>query len=360
MSLFEKEYPKVVRSRTAIITVASLFLGLILLIVVININKSSHIDDNKKAQDVTKKEKVSTAPLDSNWYKTKTVAPVIKQEEKPTVLKASTQQNETHSSNTSEINVVKNPVITQDPEMEKILKAPISSNQITDNSVYSNVNNQTQSQAQSNNNLNGLRNIDQGTQNTQDQNLQNSKKAFLQDNQKANPDYLMQTLKSPISPYEVKAGTVIPATLITGINSDLPGQIIGQVRNNVYDTVSGNYLLIPQGSKLTGLYDSQIVYGQSRVLVVWQRIIFPNGQSINLEGMPGIDLSGYAGFSDQVNNHNPTVNQMLAASLGTNIMNSSNAILQKSLGVQPTLVIRPGYLMNVSVTKDIVFPNVYR
>jgi len=138
------------------------------------------------------------------------------------------------------------------------------------------------------------------------------------------------------------------------------------------------------------LYDSQIAYGQERVLIAWKRIIFPNGQSINLEGMPGIDLSGYAGFHDQVNNHygkifgsvllmsiisagaqlsqpqqqfsnnsQLSVSQMIAASLGTNIMNTANMMTEKNLSIQPTLVIRPGYLFNVSITKDMVFPSAY-
>ena len=217
------------------------------------------------------------------------------------------------------------------------------------------------------------------------------KKDFLQINGQPNPnDYLGSTLQNPQSLYEVQAGSIIPALLLSGINTDLPGQITAQVRSNVYDSISGNYLLIPQGAKLIGLYDSQITYGQKRVLVVWNRIIYPDGRSIDLEGMPGIDLSGYTGFNDQVNNHYfkifssvllmsalsagaqlsqpqqnnsvfapPTVGQTLAQSLGTNIANTGNMIAQKDLNIQPTNTIRSGYKFNVSVTKDMVFPMAY-
>ena len=197
-------------------------------------------------------------------------------------------------------------------------------------------------------------------------------------------------VKNPLSNYEVQAGTIIPAVLITGINSDLPGQITAQVRSPVYDSISGRYLLVPQGARLIGLYDSHVVYGQERVLVAWKRIIFPNGNSINLEGMPGVDISGYAGFKDKANNHYgkifgsvilmsflsagaqlsqpqqsadnnqpPTVNQMIAQSLGTSIASAGVAILNKNINIPPTLEIRPGYVLNVAVTKDIVFPGPY-
>lgn len=189
---------------------------------------------------------------------------------------------------------------------------------------------------------------------------------------------------SPRSPYEVKAGTIIPSSLITGINSDLPGQIVGQVRENVYDTVTGNYLLIPQGSRLLASYDSAVTFGQARVLVCWNRLIRPDGVSIGLECMPGIDLSGYAGFADDVDHHwfriitgvalgtllsataqrsqgdvggyNPTVPQLWAASSGASLKQAGQAITQKNLAIPPTIAVRPGYSVNVLVTKDIVIP----
>ena len=100
-------------------------------------------------------------------------------------------------------------------------------------------------------------------------------------------EVLPAALRPPTSRYEVKAGTIIPAVLVI-VNSDLPGQLIAQVRENVFDTESGQYLLVPQGARLIGLYDHQVAYGQERVLVTWKRVIFPNGSSLSLkDGMPG-------------------------------------------------------------------------
>jgi type IV secretory pathway VirB10-like protein len=183
------------------------------------------------------------------------------------------------------------------------------------------------------------------------------------------------------SPYEVKMGAVIPAILISGINSDLPGQIIGQVSQNVYDSVNGDYLLIPQGSKLIGTYNSMLALGQERALLIWQRLLFPNGDSVDLGSMGGTDQGGYAGFKDQVNNHfmkiygnavllslvgagfqmsqrnsnaQSTPEQIIAAQLGVNMGNLSNEILRKQIQIQPTIEIRPGYRFNVMVNRDMI------
>ena len=117
--------------------------------------------------------------------------------------------------------------------------------------------------------------------------------------------YLQQSLQKPISPYEIKAGSIIPAALITGLNSDLPGQIVGQVTEPVYDTVAGQHLLIPQGTKIVGRYNADIGYGQNRLQIVWDRLIMPNGNSIGLESMVGTDKTGAAGLEDQVDYHIP-------------------------------------------------------
>ena len=227
----------------------------------------------------------------------------------------------------------------------------------------------------------------------QNQNQQDEKKSFLKNIDDSNSDYLSSRLTSAISPYEVKAGSVIPAAMISGLNSDLPGQIVAMVRDNVYDSLTRQYLLIPQGTKLIGLYDSNIAYGQERVLVIWNRLIYPNGDSINLKGMPGTDLEGYAGFHDIVDNKywklfgtsfvmgvitgamqysqnntnpnvqvgglgvtstNPTIGQTMAGSLGQQLGQTGLSIAQKNLNVQPTLIIRPGYLFNVMLTADII------
>jgi type IV secretory pathway VirB10-like protein len=214
-------------------------------------------------------------------------------------------------------------------------------------------------------------------------NDQTGKQGFLaQSGSTRSDDYLNAGIQHPESPYEVIAGTVIPGTMIGGIDSDLPGEIIGQVRENVYDTATGKYLLVPQGSRLVGVYSSAVTYGQTRVLVAWNRLIYPNGDSIDLGQMPGSDVGGYAGFNDEVNNHylrifgsailaslfsagaqlsqpqnsNGNVNstQILAASLGQQANTVGTMLISRGLDIQPTLTIRNGYLFNIMVTKDMV------
>ncbi|MEE9914008.1 MAG: TrbI/VirB10 family protein [Deltaproteobacteria bacterium] len=223
-----------------------------------------------------------------------------------------------------------------------------------------------------------------GGGNKDDQNLQTEKRKFIKD-QKESKDkdaYLKYSLMKAISPYEVKAGSIIPGVLITGINSDLPGGIVGQVRENVYDTVTGQHLLIPQGTRVIGEYDSKVAYAQERVLIVWTRMIFPNGDSINLEGMNGVDMSGYSGLSDQVNNHfaklllgvilsttlstsakiaagnydsgTADYGQLAVSGAAEEINKVGSKIVEKNLNVQPTLEIRPGFKFNVFVNKDMI------
>jgi len=196
-------------------------------------------------------------------------------------------------------------------------------------------------------------------------------------------------------PLEVKTGAVIPAVMVTGINSDLPGNIIAQVSQNVWDTATGRRLLIPQGSKLFGVYDSRVVYGQERVLVAWNRVIFPDGSAFTLGAMPGADMAGYAGYTDEVNNHYlrifgsailmslisggmaytldsmspnintnsmntaPSMQQEMASALAAQLGQTTMQLLQKNLNIKPTLEIRPGYQFNVIVTKDLVFQKPY-
>jgi type IV secretion system protein VirB10 len=140
-----------------------------------------------------------------------------------------------------------------------------------------------------------------GTQNI-DPNGQGAKEDFFNADLKK-LGYLPNKVVAPTSAYELKRGSVIPATLITGINSDLPGRITAQVSQNVYDSATGHYLLIPQGAKLLGRYDSKVSFGQNRVLVIWTDIIFPNGATLRIGGMAGTDAEGYGGFNVQVDNH---------------------------------------------------------
>ncbi|MFT4118326.1 IncP-type conjugal transfer protein TrbI [Bradyrhizobium sp.] len=202
--------------------------------------------------------------------------------------------------------------------------------------------------------------------------------------------YLPNKVVAPTSAYELKRGSVIPATLITGINSDLPGRITAQVSQNVYDSATGHLLLIPQGAKLMGRYDSKISFGQSRVLVVWTDIIFPNGSTLQIGGMSGTDAEGYGGFTDEVDNHYFKIfgSAILVAAIGAGIDMSMPAgspygyrqtptdsarnsfaetfgrvaeqTISKNMNVQPTLEIRPGYIFNVLVDQDMVFPSAYR
>lgn len=193
-----------------------------------------------------------------------------------------------------------------------------------------------------------------------------------------------------VSPYELKRGSVIPATLISGINSDLPGRITAQVSQNVYDSAIGHRLLIPQGTKLFGRYDSKVSFGQSRVLVVWTDLIFPNASTLQIGGMAGTDAQGFGGFHDKVNNHywRTFGSAALIALIGTGIDASlpesstlatqdtasdaarrnfaesfgraAEQTISRNLNVQPTLEIRPGYKFNVLVDQDIIFPGIYK
>ena len=204
-------------------------------------------------------------------------------------------------------------------------------------------------------------------------------------------DVLPTTVRGPVSPYEVKAGTIIPGVLLTGVNSDLPGQLIAQVREPVFDTETGQHLLIPQGARLVGLYGHQTVYGQERVLITWKRVIFPNGTSLSLkDGMPGTDALGAAGFQDEVNHHlvrvfgsalllsiisaglqlsqipdfgqgfsGPTAGNVLGAAVGQQLGQTSSELIRRGMNVSPTIEIRSGYAFNVMVTQDIVFPGPY-
>ncbi|MGL4236246.1 TrbI/VirB10 family protein [Tabrizicola sp.] len=182
----------------------------------------------------------------------------------------------------------------------------------------------------------------------------------------------------PASPYVLQAGAVIPAALVTGIRSDLPGQIVAQVTQHVYDSPSGRYLLIPQGTRLIGEYDSGIGVGQRRVLLVWTRLIFPDGSSIVLERQRGADAGGYAGLEDGVDYHWWDIAKAAALStllnVGTElaaddgdvlasairdgaqdtINDAGQQIVSRQLDVQPTLTIRPGFPVRVIVTRDLI------
>jgi type IV secretory pathway VirB10-like protein len=204
------------------------------------------------------------------------------------------------------------------------------------------------------------------------------KLAFLDgpvDRRTVSPD----RVEPPASPYVLQAGSVIAAALITGIRSDLPGEVTAQVTEDVYDSPTGKALLIPQGARLVGQYDAQVTFGQSRVLLVWTRLIMPNGRSVVLERQPAADAEGYAGLEDEVDNHwgmlfkAAILSTLLSVGSEAGTTNNENSLAQairqgasqsfnqtgeqvvgRSLNVQPTLTIRPGFPVRVLVTHDLV------
>ncbi|MBR0724209.1 TrbI/VirB10 family protein [Bradyrhizobium manausense] len=214
------------------------------------------------------------------------------------------------------------------------------------------------------------------------QNGQDRKLAFVSasvDRRTVSPDRITK----PASRYIVQAGTVIPGALITGIRSDLPGQITAQVTENVFDTPTGRFLLVPQGARLIGIYDSQVTFGQSRVLLVWTRLIMPNGRSIVLERQPGADSAGYAGLEDQVDNHwgelfkaaalstflavgtelgagsdtnsnDSAIIQALRHGASDSLNQTGQQVVRRSLNIQPTLTVRPGFPVRVVVNRDLI------
>ncbi|MCG2840400.1 conjugal transfer protein TraI [Sandaracinobacter sp. RS1-74] len=210
-------------------------------------------------------------------------------------------------------------------------------------------------------------------------NMQRSKQEFVErgpESRTLNAGRLID----PVSPNIVQAGNIIAAALITGISSDLPGQVTAQVTQNVYDSPTGRILLIPQGSRLIGDYDSQVAYGQRRILLAWSRLILPDGRSIILDRQPAGDAAGYAGLEDRVNQHWGGIARAAALStllsIGAEMGSDSNddiarairdggqdtfnragqEIVRRQLNIQPTLTVRPGYPVRVLVARDIVMP----
>ena len=186
-------------------------------------------------------------------------------------------------------------------------------------------------------------------------------------------------LETPASPHQVMAGSVIAASLLTGLNSDLPGMVVAQVTEPLFDTVTGRTLLIPQGSRLIGSYDSVVAFGQSRALLVWQRIILPDGSSVQIDNLPATDAAGYAGLEDRVDFHTWRLLKGVALStllgVGTELsigddesdlvralrqstQQSANQagqqIVSKNLNIQPTITVRPGWPLRVIVHRDLV------
>ena len=226
---------------------------------------------------------------------------------------------------------------------------------------------------------------------TDEQNIQSRKEAFLTKARSINPDdYVKSTRVAALSRYEIKAGWEIPAVMEQAVNSDLPGDLKALVTANVYDTATGHYLLIPQGARLIGSYDSAVSYGQDGLQVVWNRIIFPDASSIDLAGMVGQDSHGASGFRDDVDNHYkrliglsvlsslfsagfqlsqprggtifqyPSPAQIAAGSVGQEVSQTGAQIMRKNLNIQPTIKVPVGYKFNVRVNRDILFDSPYQ
>jgi type IV secretion system protein VirB10 len=213
---------------------------------------------------------------------------------------------------------------------------------------------------------------------TATQNMQDQKLAFMNgpvDRRTVSLDRLAR----PVSPYVIQAGWVIAGTLDGGVRSDVPGDIRALVTENVYDSPTGQYLLIPQGSRLFGHYSNQVSFGQRRVQIVWTRLILPNGDNMVLENLPVADAQGYSGLEDEVDNHWGSIFHAVVlstilsvgAEAGTSDsennlaqairMGASNSfdqagqqIVSRNLNIQPTLTIRPGFPIRVMVDHDLV------
>ena len=192
-------------------------------------------------------------------------------------------------------------------------------------------------------------------------------------------DINAHALTGPASPWTLSAGTVIPASLVTGLNSDLPGMVVAQVTENVRDSATGRAVLIPQGTRLIGTYDSVVAFGQQRALLVWQRVLFPDGSSVRLDNMPATDAAGYAGLEDKADFHEWRLLKgiILSSLLGVgsefssgggqsdlvralrdsawqNGARAGDQIVSHNLEVQPTLRVRPGWPVRAIVHKDLV------
>jgi len=221
------------------------------------------------------------------------------------------------------------------------------------------------------------------------QNDQEQKAGFRQQYGKPESEYLSSVRKPPLGKYEIKAGWLIPAVLEQQLNSDLPGLIRALVRENVYDSATGRYILVPAGSTLVGTYNSHIGYGQNALQAVWRRVIFPDGSSLALGGFEGDDSTGAAGFRDQVDNHwrrilsgalltslfsagievsqgtnssvlqSQSVGQQVGQAVGQQVGQLGVEVTRRNLNVQPTIIVRPGYRFFVRVEKDLLFKGPY-
>lgn len=250
----------------------------------------------------------------------------------------------------------------------------------TEQQQNKNSNNNSFIGANTNTNISGMAGL--GNMLQQDQNKIKEKKEFLNGvNEEQITIYNPYEIISPLSEYQINAGSIIPGIFITGVKSTLPGRMIGQVRENVYDSVTGNHLLIPKGARLLGMYDSNVTFGQNRIMIIWERILFPNGNSIQLDRFAGTDLSGYAGVTGKVNNHygklltsvvlssiigagtaivtNDDDNdkdwqQAAGEGAGEQIINIGTKFAEKVMNISPEITISTGQKFNIIVNSDMI------
>ncbi len=185
-------------------------------------------------------------------------------------------------------------------------------------------------------------------------------------------------LMPPPSPYLLAAGSIIPGSLITGLSSDLPGLVTAQVTQNVFDSVTGQILLVPQGARLVGKYDNVVAFGQRRALVIWQRLMLPDGSSLRLDNFPATDAAGYAGLADKVDFHSWSLLKgvAIATLLGVgseltiadesdlveaireatqqSVSRARDQITSRNLDIQPTITVRPGTPVRLLVSRDLI------
>lgn len=373
----KKEYPKVMVLRKGLVGAVVCIAALIGCLIVHNFYRALQTPQTTADHSSHNVQQVATT-ADSEWFESGHVEKAP--ENKPPVLASPAQKGE--GRDTSSVATDTQPSVWMadaQADLREAMRAPISSNQLLAG---------PSAEPSGVNTINATESVETAAASATETDATSSNKSTLQTAGENASTVLPAALHSAIGAYTLQAGTVIPGILLTGVNADLPKYVIGQVRSPVYDSLTGRHVLIPQGAKLMGIYDSQVAYGQERLFVVWERILFPSGQSLTLKGMPGVDVSGYAGFKDQVNRHyGSLVKGALLTSLfsmgsshraqqtGANLGASWSAAYQQSLAstaldtghrfaeeqgaVQPTLEIRPGYLFNILVTQDIVFSGPY-
>ena len=413
MNLLKREYPKIGRINRKVLVVVSIIICVLFFIAFLRgISKKSKVSQN--AED-----RRSTVSTYNDWIPEKlSYSDVLKEtslpghglgQSKDTEINSLRKELEALKRQTEKLqgkhsDIIKGPPVKRNKGIDKAkkyeqeaLNSPIFFSNKTEKSALASVGSMgseadkltqgltTLKRAAAISNMPNLADIDFPGFGESDsffsQNNQKEKREFLEKTLKPDEVYNKDKLHIPISPYELKAGSAIPCTLITGLNSDLPGSIAAQVRETVYDTVNGEHVLIPQGSRMIGNYDSIITYGQERTLIVFNRIIMPNGNSISLEQFQGMDLQGYAGLKDKVNNHWFRIlgsvvvagilqgladrteeidelglddTEIVANSVSAEVAKTAAEIINKQINIQPTLEVRPGWNFNVFVEKDLI------